>query len=140
MPGLYPCALWLFRMSLPWLCLTRVLWVLSILLVAGGSGIHRPVAKTAPGAEYKAKVRVAARSLGPRYQHMSRKAGEELCPSLSLGRGHLCETGLKPGKKGHSPMGFKTSFSLPKAVGEGQLVVGPGRSRVKAEGEPRTLD
>lgn len=43
--------------EVPWPCLTHGLCVPPL---AGGSGIHRPVAKkTTPGAEYKAKVRAA---------------------------------------------------------------------------------
>lgn len=49
--------------EVPWPCLTHGLCVPP---VAGGSGIHRPVAKkTIPGAEYKAKVRAGGRGRAP---------------------------------------------------------------------------
>ena len=48
---------------MPWPCLTHGLCVPPL---AGGSGIHRPVAKkTIPGAEYKAKVRAGGRGRAP---------------------------------------------------------------------------
>ena len=76
---------------LPWPCLTHGLCVPPL---AGGSGIHRPVAKKAtPGAEYKAKVRAAggartllAESLG--------KCGAAV-PIAALER-HLCGASLRP--------------------------------------------
>ncbi|EAW49946.1 KIAA0690, isoform CRA_a [Homo sapiens] len=66
---------------------------------AGGSGIHRPVAKKAmPGAEYKAKVSAACRAWGllalDRCQGGARRSCAHHCPER-----HLPGTQLRPGKK-----------------------------------------
>lgn len=110
--------------KLPCLCLIRGLCVPPL---AGGSGIHRPVAKKAtPGAEYKAKVRGMGRDRTPG------KGRGQLCPS-PFWRGTLVEP-----DSGHTegPTGDLSASKVHTFVGwhsraTGALWYLPPRHRVK---------
>lgn len=70
-----------------------------VLPIAGGSGIHRPVAKKAmPGAEYKAKVSAACKAWGLLALDGCQGGARRSCAHHCLER-HLAGTQLRPGKK-----------------------------------------
>lgn len=75
--------------------------MVSVLSIAGGSGIHRPMGKKAsPGAEYKSKVMAAGGSMGLLVMHGCQGGQEGAIPITVLER-HLHGTRQAREEGGH---------------------------------------
>lgn len=97
--------------EVPWPCLTHGLCVPPL---AGGSGIHRPVAKkTIPGAEYKAKVRAGGRGRAPLVGALGQNAHHHP-------KGTFCGASMRPHLGAHRCLVVQASDGWPSG-GAGAL-------------------